>query len=115
MRLYDRRGMVRLLARLLALLALVAVAAGVYVIVHTTVLKPQTTVSGSNTVTRTTRGRRHHKSSPKPRFYVVKQGDTLSAIASKTGVALDRLSALNPSVSSPPYSLQTGQRLRLRR
>jgi hypothetical protein len=31
--------MVRLLARLLALLALAAVAVGVYVIVHTTVLK----------------------------------------------------------------------------
>jgi LysM repeat protein len=107
--------MVRLLARLLALLALVAVAAGVYVIVHTTVLKTHSTATGSNTATRTTGGRRHHKAKPKPKFYVVKQGDSLSAIAAKTGVALDRLTALNPSVSSPPYSLQTGQRLRLRR
>jgi LysM repeat protein len=107
--------MVRLLARLLALLALLAVAAGVYVIVHTTVLKPHPTTTGSNTATRTTGGRRHHKAKPKPKFYVVKQGDTLSAIAAKTGVSLSRLSALNPSVSSPPYSLQTGQRLRLRR
>ena len=107
--------MVRLLARLLALLALVAVAAGVYVIVHTTVLKPHSTGTTSSTATRTTGGRRHHKTNPKPRFYVVKQGDTLSAIASKTGVALSRLTSLNPSVSSPPYSLQTGQRLRLRR
>jgi LysM repeat protein len=106
--------MVRLLARLLALLALLAVAAGVYVIVHTTVLKPHSTTTGSNTVTRTTGGR-HHKAKPKPKFYVVKQGDTLSAIAAKTGVSLSRLSALNPSVSTPPYSLQTGQRLRLRR
>jgi LysM repeat protein len=103
----------RLLARLLALLALLAVAAGVYVILHTTVLKPHSTTTGSSTVTRTTGGRHHHKA--KPKFYVVKQGDTLSAIASKTGVALSRLTTLNPSVSSPPYSLQTGQRLRLRR
>lgn len=107
--------MVRLLARLLALLALVAVAAGVYVIVHTTVLKPHsTTVTRSDTATRTT-GRHHHKPKPRPRFYVVKQGDTLSSIAAKTGVGLSRLTALNPSVSTPPYSLQTGQRLRLRR
>jgi LysM repeat protein len=107
--------MVRLLARLLALLALAAVAVGVYVIVRTTVLKPHSTTTGSSTSTRTTGGRRHHKPRRKPKFYVVKQGDTLSAIASKTGVALSRLSALNPSVSAPPYSLQTGQRLRLRR
>ena len=107
--------MVRLLARLLALLALVAVAAGVYVIVHTTVLKTHSTATGSSTSTRTTSGGRHHKAKPRAKFYVVKQGDTLSAIASKTGVSLARLAALNRSVSSPPYSLQTGQRLRLRR
>jgi LysM repeat protein len=99
---------------LLALLALVAVAAGVYVIVHTTVLKPTSTVTRSDTATRTT-GRHHHTPKPRPRFYVVKQGDTLSSIAAKTGVALSRLTVLNPSVSTPPYSLQTGQRLRLRR
>jgi LysM repeat protein len=107
--------MVRLLARLLALLALVAVAVGVYVIVRTTVLKPHSTTTGSSTATRTTGARRHHRARPKPKFYVVKQGDTLSSIAVKTGVSLGRLTALNPSVSSPPYSLQTGQRLRLRR
>ena len=107
--------MVRLLARLLALLALVAVAAGVYVIVHTTVLKPNSSETTSSNTTRTTGGPRHHRAKSRARFYVVKQGDTLSAIASKTGVALSRLTALNPSVSSPPYSLQTGQRLRLRR
>lgn len=107
--------MVRLFARLLALLALVAVAVGVYVIVHTTVLKTHSTTTGSNTATRTTGGRRHPKAKPKPRFYLVRQGDTLSAIAAKTGVSLGRLTTLNPSVSTPPYSLQTGQRLRLRR
>lgn len=106
--------MVRLLARLLALLALAAVAVGVYVIVHTTVLKTHSTTTQSQT-TRQTTGRHHHKAKPKPKFYVVKSGDTLSSIAAKTHVALSRISALNPSVSAPPYSLQTGQRLRLRR
>jgi LysM repeat protein len=106
--------MVRLFARLLAPLALAAVVVGVYVIVHSTITKPHATVTRSDTTLQTT-GRRHHKPKPRPKFYVVKQGDSLSSIAQKTGVSLTRLSALNASVSAPPYSLQTGQRLRLRR
>ena len=50
-----------------------------------------------------------------PTFYVVKPGDTLSTIAAKTGVSMTSLTALNPSLASSPNSLQTGQRLRLRR
>ena len=50
----------------------------------------------------------------RPTFYVVKPGDTLSAIASKTGVSLATLEALNRSLG-PTFALQTGQRLRLRR
>ena len=106
--------MVRLFARLLAPLALAAVAVGVYLIVHSTVAKQQTTVTHSGTTLRPT-GRRHHKPKARAKFYVVKSGDTLSSIAVKTGVSLGRLTSLNPSVSTPPYSLQTGQRLRLRR
>jgi LysM repeat protein len=50
-----------------------------------------------------------------PRFYIVKSGDTLSQISSKTGVSVERLTELNRSLASAPNSLQTGQRLRLRR
>jgi LysM repeat protein len=107
--------MVRLLARLLALLALAAVGVGVYLIVHSTVLDHHSTVSRSDTTVQTTGRTRHRKHKPRPKFYTVKSGDTLSSIAEKTGVSLGRLTALNPSVSAPPYSLQTGQRLRLRR
>jgi LysM repeat protein len=106
--------MVRILARLLAPLALAAVAVGVYLIVHSTVAKPHHTVTRSGTTLQPT-GRHHHKPQARAKFYVVKQGDTLSSIAQKTGVSLSRMSSLNPSVSAPPYSLQTGQRLRLRR
>jgi lipoprotein NlpD len=106
--------MVRLFARLLAPLALAAVAVGVYLVVHSTVAKQTTTVTTSATTQRPT-GRHHGKAKPRPKFYVVKSGDTLSAIAARTGVPLGRLTTLNPSVSTPPYSLQTGQRLRLRR
>ena len=52
--------------------------------------------------------------STKPVYYTVKSGDTLSAIASDTGVSLAQLELLNPALK-PPYSLTTGQRLRLRK
>jgi LysM repeat protein len=93
---------------------LVAVAVGVYVIVESTVVNGHATVKRNATSSLVENRRGHHRS-PKPKFYVVKSGDTLSAVAARTGVPLSRLTSLNPSVSAPPYNLQTGQRLRLRR
>jgi LysM repeat protein len=46
------------------------------------------------------------------RFYVVRSGDTLSKIAAKTGVEIEELLTLNPSVD--PQGLVTGQRIKLR-
>jgi LysM repeat protein len=101
-------------ARFLAPIALIAVAVGVYLIVHSTIVKPTVTARpSSTTVVSTPRSPRHPRH--EPTFYVVKPGDTLSAIASKTGVPLTTLTTLTPSVSTPPYSLQSGQRLRLKR
>jgi LysM repeat protein len=96
-------------ARLLAPLALAAVAAGVYLIVHSEVATQHETVSRSSTIP----GQGHKRRHAHPKFYVVRAGDTLSAVAVKTHVPLSRILALNPFVS--PNSLQTGQRLRLRR
>ncbi len=48
----------------------------------------------------------------RPRFYVVRAGDNLALIATKTGVTLEQLTALNPSLD--PQGLVTGQRVRLR-
>jgi LysM repeat protein len=45
-------------------------------------------------------------------FYVVKTGDSLSAISVRTGVPVPTLESLNPGVD--PNALQAGQRLRLR-
>jgi LysM repeat protein len=50
-----------------------------------------------------------------PKYYIVKSGDTLSKISSHVHVPVAELTTLNPSLSSDPNSLQTGQRLRLRR
>lgn len=47
-----------------------------------------------------------------PRFYTVKPGDNLAAIAEETGVPLDELQALNPELD--PQGLVSGQRVRLR-
>jgi LysM repeat protein len=46
------------------------------------------------------------------RVYVVRAGDTLGAIAARTGVSLDKLIALNPKVS--PTALFIGEKLNLR-
>jgi LysM repeat protein len=97
-------------ARYLAPIALVVVATGTYLVVHSGLQsKPAATssqVQGTNQAVAP-----HHRRRPK--FYVVRQGDSLSGIAVKTGVSLGTLESLNPQV--PPNSLQNGQRLRLRR
>ncbi len=101
-------------ARFIAPAALAAVTLGVYLIVHST-LAPHTPAPTHPSAT-IVNGRlqvRHVRRGP--RFYVVKPGDTLSAIAAKTGVSMTSLTGLNPSLSSSPNSLQPGQRLRLRR
>jgi LysM repeat protein len=44
--------------------------------------------------------------------YIVKTGDTLGAIAQKTGVPVEKLQQLNPNLD--PQSLLSGQRIKLR-
>jgi LysM repeat protein len=52
-----------------------------------------------------------HRPHARKRFYVIKPGDSLSAISARTGVSITTLETLNPSVD--PSALQAGQRLRL--
>jgi hypothetical protein len=47
-----------------------------------------------------------------PRFYTVKPGDNLAAIAAETGVSLEELRTLNPELD--PQGLVAGQRVKLR-
>lgn len=108
--------MSRYVARFLAPLAIVAVAAGVYFVVHDNLAGHRS--SSAHISGRSHRHRHHHHvhvaTHAKPRYYTVKSGDTLSAIASRTRVSLVQLEALNPKLK-PPYSLQSGERLRLSR
>jgi LysM repeat protein len=107
--------MVAKTARFLAPIALAAVGVGVYLIIHSTVGEHSTTVVTSSSTIAT--GRKHgtHKPRRIPKFYIVKSGDTLSKISYHVHVPVAELTTLNPSLSSNPNSLQTGQRLRLRR
>jgi LysM repeat protein len=94
-------------ARYIAPIALVAVIAGTYVVVHDT-LGSKSAVAHHHKRAGAPKGKyaRHH-------FYVVQGGDSLTTIAGKTGLAVNQLESLNPGLD--PNSLQMGQRIRLRR
>jgi LysM repeat protein len=104
-------GMVAKSARFLAPIALAAVAVGIYLIVHSGLAThhPPTKPTSSQLLA----GPHRHRALRTPKFYTVRSGDTLSQISVRTKVSILRLTELNPSIS--PNSLQTGQRLRLRR
>ncbi len=103
-------------ARLLAPLALVAVAVALVAVVSGRLpgdsggsgaptsaeqASPQATPEGAGEARPRTR-----------RTYTVRAGDTPSGIAEKTGVPVERLLELNPDVDA--QSLQTGAKLKLR-
>jgi LysM repeat protein len=107
-------------ARWLAPLVLVACAIVVYSVVNATLLSsddPATSSTAKSATTATSRTVSERSSSSKKRSarrrrtYTVKSGDTLSSIAIKTGVSLERIQQLNPKLDS--NSLQTGQRVKL--
>jgi LysM repeat protein len=114
MRLYDRRAMVRRSrGRYLAPIALAAAITGTYLIVHNGLTHKSSTTT-SHVTRQPPAGAKRSKTAQKAKFYVVQPGDTLSSIAQKTGVSVSTLESLNPKVVDP-NSLQTAQRLRLRR
>ena len=102
-------------ARYLAPLAIAAVAAASYVIIHHALMHKHTSASLSvvQTTTSGARSRTTHRVSTKAKFYVVRPNDTMSKISTRTGVSLATLKLLNPNVN--PDALQPQQRLRLRR
>jgi LysM repeat protein len=95
-------------ARYLAPIALIAVIAGTYFVVHAGLSKKH--ASSHTHRPRASRARRKYA---KVKFYVVQPGDSLTSIATKTGISIPTLESLNPKID--PNSLQTSQRLRLRR
>ncbi|MGH2871568.1 MAG: LysM peptidoglycan-binding domain-containing protein [Solirubrobacteraceae bacterium] len=102
--------------RFLAPIALVAVALGVYLVVHSNLPRQHAGAAAQSTTTsRLVNGHRRTRHRARtPRIYVVKSGDTLSGISAKTGIGLSRLIQLNPWLGKSQNSLQIGKRLRLR-
>lgn len=98
-------------ARLLTVLAIVAVFIAVIVIISSYEGEPNDRTGG--------RGRSHaakgHQAAPqrtRAKTYTVQSGDTLIAIAHKTGVPVAELQALNPEID--PQILIAGEVLKLR-
>jgi LysM repeat protein len=105
-------------ARFLAPLALLAALAAVYLVVQhsdtggsSPSAAPVTrTTSTAKQKTSTTTSR--PKATKGPRTYTVRLGDTLTTIASRTGVSADQISELNPNLD--PQALVVGTKIKLR-
>jgi LysM repeat protein len=103
-------------ARFLAPIALVAFAVALYSVVqnsreqagdntNTPAASPTASASGEKST------KKKSSSSKKRKTYTVKNGDTPSGIAEKTGVSLETLLELNPDLD--PQTLSPGTKLRL--
>jgi LysM repeat protein len=98
-------------ARYLAPIALAAVIAATYLVVHGSLSKAHSQTQPR--VVLPTRPARTATTKKAATIYIVKPGDSLSAISVKTHVPVATLEALNPGID--PNALQTGQRLTLRK
>ena len=104
------------LARVLAVLALAGVALAIFLVVSSSIEdsdpddKPAVQRPNNDNKNQGNNDNQNQNGSPK--FYVVQPGDSLSLIAEKTGVSLERLQQLNPDID--PQLLPSGVKLRLR-
>jgi LysM repeat protein len=107
----------RRIGRWLAPVALITCAVAVYAVVDNTLLKNDSASSSSGGTQQTTSTKSTSKKGAKTRkrrrAYVVKSGDTLSAISIKTGVSMTTIKRLNPKIQAD--TLHAGQRVRLSR
>ncbi len=99
-------------ARWLAPIAVLACAFAVYAVVHKGLEGSTSSTTSSKPATKATADdgkptRKKHR-----RRYVVKSGDTLSAISAKTGVPLATIQRLNPDLDA--QSLHAGEKVKLR-
>jgi LysM repeat protein len=73
-----------------------------------TVGHPRTSTAGTSTTGTSTTG----TSVAGAEYYTVQTGDTFGSIATRKGIGVDQLTALNPGVSS--NALQVGQQIRVK-
>ncbi|MCB0868866.1 MAG: LysM peptidoglycan-binding domain-containing protein [Solirubrobacterales bacterium] len=96
-----------LLARLLAAVALITAVVAIVVAIGAATSSDEEPNKG-----RENPSRQVNKPKTKAKTYEVEEGDSLTAIAEKTGISVDRLEKLNPDLD--PQALQPGQELKLR-
>ncbi len=101
----------RFLARLLAPLALVACAVALFSIVTSGTEESSEGTGAAPTATATATPKAKQRKRQASGTYVVKPGDTPSAIAEAEGVDLDELLAANPDVD--PNALTVGDELKI--
>lgn len=101
-------------ARLVAPIALVAVAIAFLFVVASSGTDGDDGDKASQTTerTRTERAAKRKPAPRRPATYTVKTGDTLGGIAEKTGLDVERLQVLNPELD--PQALVSGQKIKLR-
>ena len=95
-------------------MALITCAVAVYAVVDNTLLKDDSASSSGGpqqTTTTKTTSKKGTKARKRRRAYVVKSGDTLSAISIKTGVSMTTIQRLNPKLDAD--TLHAGQKVRL--
>jgi LysM repeat protein len=105
----------RRLARLFAPLALLVCTGALVGVVFSSNVVNGDEGGGERTSGQTSTGAAEKKERPRRptrAVYRIKAGDTLGAIAVKTGVPVERLLALNPELD--PQALVAGQRIKLR-
>jgi LysM repeat protein len=113
----DRRR--RSPARFLAPLFLIAVIVAAVIVVQDGRkgtggdASTSTTQNGSSSTTKSGKTLTTSKSSKssKAKTYTVKSGDSLSGVAARTGVSIERIQQLNPKLDA--QSLQVGQKIKL--
>ena len=107
----------RRIGRWLAPVALITCAVAVYAVVDNTLLKDDSASTSTDSTQQTTStkstSKKGAKKSKRRRAYIVKSGDTLSAISIKTGVSMTTIQRLNPKLEAD--TLHAGQRVRLSR
>lgn len=96
------------LARLLALVGLIAAIIVIVVAVGAATNVEEEPTGGKQNPNRQVQS----KPKTNKKTYKVQEGDNLTTISQKTGIPVDRLEALNPQLD--PQALQPGQKLKLR-
>ena len=100
-------------ARLLAPVALFVVGIAFLLVLVSSATDSDDGDRASETSPRTTTTQAKRKpATPRATTYTVKTGDTLGAIAEKTGLDVEELQVLNPELD--PQALVSGQKIKLR-